>query len=205
MTPVYLSDILKASGPIDFEFIARGAPQQGTSKAGKPYQFWEYTVRSRSTGQQSVERLFEFDHKKFAGIVAGQLMRASINAKGFVQWDPSPTGEAVLQQPHNNSREVRGERQYTEQVQARDEAKELKDIQICLQGYSQAYIIQGKNGEEALKLAEEDRARLLRRSSEIRIGVGPMSHSPAQIQEVNEKFGTDQSAPLPDDMREFNE
>lgn len=206
MAQVFLSDILKSSGPIDFEYIARGAPQQATSKAGKPYQFWEYTVRSRSTGQQSVERLFEFDHKKFAGIVGGQLMRASINAKGFVQWDPAPTGEAALQQPHSNTREVQGERRYTEAVQNRDEAKELKDISITLQAFTKSWIESGaaKTPEDACRLAAETYKIHMRDAHSIKLGIPAVAaHSPAQIQQANSTFGQDQTPDL--DMVERND
>lgn len=144
---VFLSDILRTVGHLDFEFVQRGAEQNAVSKAGKSYSFWEYTVKSRSTGQQSVERLMKFDHLKMDRIQPGQLMRASLNDKGYVSWDAPPAGEAALAEPNNNFKEVQAERKYSEAVQDRNDDRLVHDFKLGLAGIVQAMLIKGCDDE----------------------------------------------------------
>lgn len=116
--PTYLKDKLK-NGPIDFEFIARSAEITDVSKStGRPYSYYNYTLKLRSTGDQCVERVMGGDHRACAGVQPGQLIRASLNDKGYPTFNPMPTGEAGLQVPTNNGQQVKSEKEYAEGCKA---------------------------------------------------------------------------------------
>jgi len=65
-------------------------------------------------------------------------------------------------------------------VEEYKEHQEEKNIQIALQGFMQAFIIQGKDAKEALALAIEARNMLLQAVAEIRIGL----HTPVKAEPV---------------------
>lgn len=145
--------------------------------------------------EEEVLRMFQ------AGESVQVVRQESTNDKGqrftFLVWTPTEGAEAraaANPQPMSNTRQTATERE----LKDRDEKQETREIQISLAGLMQAFIIQGKNTDDALKAAEDARTKLIKRATEIRVGIGPMTHSPQQIADVNAAFGEDHSAPLPD-------
>lgn len=209
----YLKDLISTNIPVTVTISKRVGQYPETDfntkqPTGRMQTLYNFTMPDGKTVRHYAKEREEDTLKMFSAGEEIQVVRQESNKNGklihFLVWTPTEGAEARLAANPpvmSNTRETATQRE----MKDRDEEREQKDIQICLQGFAQAYIIQGKNGEEALKLAEEDRARLIKRSGEIRIGVGPLSHSPAQVQVVNEIFGADQSAPLPDSPEDYRE
>lgn len=142
-----------------------------------------------------------------------QVVRQESNRDGklihFLVWTPKDGAEAraaANPQPMTNSRQTATQRD----LKDREEEREQKDIQICLQGFMQAFVASGTDAkstdqlvEAALAFAEKAREAIIKRSAEIRIGVGPMSHPPAQLKAAEDTFGVDPTMPPPDSMEDF--
>jgi len=82
---------------------------------------------------------------------------------------------------------VKGERTATSIINKDDE----KGIQIGLQGFMQAFIIQGKELDEALELAVEAHAKVKNKAREINSGITMLKHDPDTVAKVEQVFGED--------------
>lgn len=163
-----------ASGPLDFAFLDRSPAKQSVSKAGKEYTYWEYTLKNRTTGDSSIERLFQWDHQKCANVQPGQLIRASLNDKGYPTFTPVPTGEASMYaQPESNYKAVEREREASNACRAewkfctceRCETKRKEDeerwaknnVSIILGMLVKEHMRSGRDFSSALMDAKKDR------------------------------------------------
>jgi hypothetical protein len=190
----FLKDELK-NGPIDFEYISHTPFQSFSKNDGGTYQAGEITVKARSTGQARKEKIFNvtFYQGFTKRLFTGCLVRAELDGK-YVNWTVLPTGEAALDVPTNNSQQVRSERN----LEKSSDAQEEKSIAICLQGFAQAFIIQGMSLEDAMANAVKARRMLMLKAVEIHTGIPAPSHSAQLLAETNKIFGSDDQIPLPD-------
>jgi hypothetical protein len=102
-------------------------------------------------------------------------------------WTPKEGAEAraaANPQPMSNTRQTATQNELKEQQQHREE----KDIQIALQGFAQAYIIQGMDIDKALESAVIARKKLIAKAGEVYHGI-TMPTPSVSIDTVNEAFG----------------
>ena len=162
----YLSDELKEMQnngqlpQIDFEFLGSSSFRQRERKNGSPYNAGELLLKIRSTGKECKEMVFAqlyFD-KLVKTLAPGDLVRASLNLKGFVDWNKVPSGEGSLITPHNTvAADVKAERAFSSDLDERQKEQQAREMRISIAGLMQAHICAGKTNEEALKLAIEGR------------------------------------------------
>lgn len=153
----FLSDLL-ANGPIDFEYISHSPFQSFAKKTGGTYEAGELTIKTRSTGAISKEKIFnEAFYRGFTkSLTPGCLIRATKEGK-YVNWSLVPSGEESLAVPSRpNSAQVKDERSYTEG----NLEQKAKQKQISLAGVYQARLNSGMETDKARAAAIEDVAWL---------------------------------------------
>jgi hypothetical protein len=138
-----------------------------------------------------------------AGEQVQVVRQEATNAQGqrytFNVWTPKEGAEARLAANpplQKNTQQTASQHEMKE----REEKQEQKSIEICLQGFAQTFIIQGKTIDEALSLAVEARKKLIAKSGEVRLGI-TMPVQSTSIDTVNEAFGIE--APLPNSPADY--
>jgi hypothetical protein len=197
----YLKDILALiPGNTVTARVDEIGPQE-TNKNGKNFhkiKFW-----FPSTGKDITEGVFDFnfgDKGSLRGMQVGNMVEIKLDKGWPVYKLLSATAETATVQPSQSSfQQVKSERAATEAINEREEKQEQKSIEICLQGFAQAFIIQGKTIDEALSLAVEARKKLIAKSGEVRLGI-TMPVQTTSIEEVESAFG---GAPPPNSPADY--
>src|SRR3990167_4085075 len=117
-----LKNLITANGSVDFVIDYIGAEQDFPKKAGGTYKSCKLIVKTRSNGETYEDKMFLNETKLYK---VGELINASLNDKGYVQWRKVDSGE-----PRNNYQEVQKERAMSNQV----DADKIKSVAISLQG-----------------------------------------------------------------------
>lgn len=165
--PKYLKEILaEHNAPMDMEFVNRSELLKKEKRGGGTYECYEYNFLV--DGNLHQEKIFPTSHPRGADKILaqaqkGDICRAQLNAKGFVDWSILPRGEAVLQVPHPPvTKAIQMERQVVKE----DRKTLAHDWKLGIAGLLQAHLISGKEVGEARRLAIED-ARWVREVSEM--------------------------------------
>lgn len=156
----YLTDTLKelsnaGKQPIlDFEFLGSSSFRARERKNGSPYNAGELLLKIRSTGKETKEMVFNqlyFD-KLVKTLTPGCLVRATLNARGFVDWSLVPSGEAALDLPKNtNAQEVKTEREFSGSL----DTQVIKNNCITLQAVVKSMLEAGRTVEEVKEQAPD--------------------------------------------------
>jgi hypothetical protein len=197
----FLSETLQ-SGPIDFIYLSHSPYQSFSKKAGGTYMAGELTIKTRSTGAISKEKIFnEAFYQGFTKrLTPGCLIRAQLSPKNpkNIDWEILPTGDAGLDVPQmSNGKQVKIEREYSH---SNDEQAE-KSIAISLQGLVQAYVSRGGEltGEallrEALSFAANARDAINKKAHEI--------HAGPSLKEELDAFAPPPESPVIDEPYNF--
>ena len=150
-----LKTLITANGSVDFVIDYIGPEQDFPKKAGGTYKACKLIVKTRSNGETYEDKMFLNETKLYK---VGDLINASLNDKGYVQWRKVESGE-----PRNNYSEIKKERAMSNQV----DADKIKSVAISLQGLVQAHVSAGKTNEQALMLAVEARQMILQKAVEL--------------------------------------
>lgn len=203
----FLSELL-SNGPIDFEYVSHSPYQTFTKKAGGTYMAGELTLKTRSDGKISKEKIFNeaFYYGLTKRLTPGCLVRASQSSQNpkNVDWLVLPSGEESLALPQqNNTQQVKNERAYTES----NDEQAIKSITIHLNGLFQAYVSNPQLCsredtshdeiiDDALSFAESARRAINARAKALHMGIS-LPVQTTKIEEVEAAFGDDEQAPFP--------
>jgi hypothetical protein len=198
----YLKDIvpLIPGGIVTARIMSIGPVQ--TNRNNKQLRMVQFLFPS--TGQTHEESVFEFNFgDSLAGVKIGDTVEITIKKGWPVFKIISGDAESAPPASQSSFKQVQGERAATKVLVASDDARELKDTQICLQGLMQAWIAGGVINDDvtlearadlALKFAVIAREKLLARSKELVHGIS----LPVQTTKIEDTpWGDDEVAPFP--------
>lgn len=170
----YLKEIIGniPSGILTAEVREIGSPE--ANKNGKLFRKVKFLFPA--TGKLHEEGVFEFNFTPPRGNLAGLKIGDAVEMKLENGWPIfkilTASSEQQFTQPSQSSYEqVKSERAATGIIERSDSKREEKDIQICLQGFMQAFISSGSTAQEALEKAVHARNLLIGKSAEIRLGL----------------------------------
>lgn len=169
-------------------FVVKSISDVQYAKNGSQYRKTEISLPA--TGKTGTitwfDRTFAFDFGRpiidDVDDLVGKDMEAYTNAKGFKAFRIVNHQTAT----QNNMQQVKGERVATKEFTDADDKRDLKDIEISLQGLVQAYIIQGK--ADPLGDAEKMRERIKAKAKEIHTGIPSVPEKVVMPDEVDDFY-----------------
>lgn len=192
----YLKSSLPEEQPVIVRITERFQKTEGQYGPKFPYKIvWQGTAYDHDATMTEEKGLQKFQ----PGDEAQVTKKKNSFGQFSLYWNVAPTGVPSMNQaPQAAPKPL--------PVKPEVDWDAIADSKILF-GFMVAFIEQGKDENQAYSHGMAAFRLHKKGETEMRTGIpsAPAAHSPAQIQEVNEKFGTDSSAPLPDDMKEYNE
>lgn len=165
----YLSDLVDEAQDkiLTVKIESIGAPEENM-RNGKMMRrvSFVFPATGRSHSESLFDTTFKYDLK---GVKVGDTVEVFVKENGYLGYRIlNASAEAAIERPSQTPyRQVQNERAATKSLNDQDE----KSIAICLQGFMQAFIIQGRDIPAALTGAVEARERLVAKAKEIHTGI----------------------------------